>query len=899
MRDHVPPPARRRTTRGAAVLTAAGLALAGSLAVTAPSGAVTAAPENLALAGTASASSTEQNLDWLAPRFVNDGDASTRWSSSYDDANWVQVELAEPSPVDHVTISWPGACAADYVVQTSTDGTTWTDRERVTIATCWRTDVVQLGVTEPVRFVRMQGIDRASQWGYSIYELGIYAAPQAEPDGPALVPQPAALSTTDDEPFALDAASVVAVTGDTASGQPVAEQLAEVLRPSTGYAVPVVEGKPADAANDVVIDVSPGNVAAEHAAEGYVLSASADGVRIGADTAQGARLGVQTLRQLLPSWVESPERVDVAWTAPAVEITDHPRFAYRGIMLDPARSFLEVEEVLHVIDGAAQLKLNVLHLHLTDDQGWRIAIEQPEENPSGIDYGLLTEVSGATAVYSNDGTTVLGSEPGLMGYYTQDDYTAIVEHAAARGMTVVPEIDLPGHINSALHAIPQLNSAGSAPKPLPGQTTSPVNRTTSVGESTLDADNPATYEFLATVLTQVAELTPGPYLHVGGDEAFSTSHADYLRVVDWATDYVSGLGKTVVGWNEYASSDLPRGSVVQYWNGGAGAVADAVATKDATVVLSPANKTYLPQKQDSRMPIGATWACGGPCGLQQFYDWDPATLLAGVTEADVAGVEAPLWSEWVRRVDEAEYLVFPRLLATAEVAWSPQSAKTDYATFTEKVGAFGGRLALADHAHFPTADVPWRVEAAGRGADAVVGEPATVAWTVTAPGLSPADVEATVEWDDGVTEPVSLTSTRATDIAALTINDPLRGASGRTFDAAGERTATLRVARPGRADVTAAVTVTVAAADAVAVEASARCLAGTAYVAVRATNGGADAVDVTLATAHGRRDFAGVAPGRSAYASFSTRTGEVAAGSATVTVDGVDRVVAHDAAHCS
>jgi len=177
MRDHVPPPARRRTTRGAAVLTAAGLALAGSLAVTAPSGAATAAPENLALVGTASASSTEQDLDWLAPRFVNDGDASTRWSSSYDDANWVQVELAEPSPVDHVTISWPGACAADYVVQTSTDGTTWTDRERVTIATCWRTDVVQLGVTEPVRFVRMQGIDRASQWGYSIYVL-LYTSDQ-------------------------------------------------------------------------------------------------------------------------------------------------------------------------------------------------------------------------------------------------------------------------------------------------------------------------------------------------------------------------------------------------------------------------------------------------------------------------------------------------------------------------------------------------------------------------------------------------------------------------------------------------------------------------------------------------------------------------------------------------
>jgi hexosaminidase len=746
----------------------------------------------------------------------------------------------------------------------------------------------------------MQGIERASQWGYSIYELGVFAVPQTDgPQGVALVPQPVTVSETGGDPFTLGPDSTVAATGETAAAEPVAQYLAEVLRPSTGFDVPVVEDEPADPADDVVIEVVPGTVPAEHAAEGYTLSVSADGARIAADTAQGALHGVQTLRQLLPQWIESPEPLDVAWTAPAVEIADHPRFGYRGIMLDPARSFLTVDEVKHLVDGAAQLKLNMLHLHLTDDQGWRIAIEQPaQDDGSGIDYGLLTEVSGQTAVHSNDGSTVLGSEPGLTGFYTQDDYREIVAYAALNGMTVVPEIDLPGHINSALHAIPQLNSAGSAPKPLPGQTTSPVNRTTSVGESTLDADNPASYAFLTTVLTQVAELTPGPYLHIGGDEAFSTSHADYLRLVDFANGLVADLGKTVVGWNEYASSDIPEGAVVQYWTGGAAPVAAAVADHDARVILSPANKTYLPQKQDARMPVGATWACGGPCGLQQFYDWDPATLLAGVPASAVAGVEAPLWSEWVRRADEAEYLVYPRLLATAEVGWTPQAGKSDYASFTGRVGAFGGRLALGDHAHFPTADVAWTVAAAGRAMPGQAGAASSVAWTVTAPGLTPADLTATVEWGDGTVEPVTLAGTLGTSIPALTINDELRGTSSRVLPA-GAHTATLRLTRAGRADVTAEVRLAVAGGPTVVATADARCLAGSAYVAVRATNTGDAPADVTLETAYGERTFAQVAPGRNAYASFAVREDAVDAGTADVVADGARVTAAYEGVACS
>ncbi|GAA4318596.1 hypothetical protein GCM10023178_29470 [Actinomadura luteofluorescens] len=261
-------------------------------------------------------------------------------------------------------------------------------------------------------------------------------------------------------------------------------------------------------------------------------------------------------------------------------------------------------------------------------------------------------------------------------------------------MTVVPEIDMPGHTNAALHAIPQLNSAGSKPALKPGETTVPADGTPNVGYSSFDAANPVTYEFTKQVLTQIAAMTPGPYLHIGGDESHSTSGADYRTMVDAFTGQVDALGKTVVGWNETARTALPRGNaVVQYWAGDKSAVAGAVTGRGAKMILSPAANTYVPQKQDSRQPQGGTWACGGPCGLDRHYGWDPGTYIPGTSESDVLGVESALWGEFIRRLPQAQYYSYPRLVATAEVGWTPQSQR-DYTDFTGRLAMVGGRLTL-------------------------------------------------------------------------------------------------------------------------------------------------------------------------------------------------------------
>src|SRR5699024_4727347 len=194
--------------------------------------------------------------------------------------------------------------------------------------------------------------------------------------------------------------------------------------------------------------------------------------------------------------------------------------------LDVARSFYDVEDAETIIDRASRVKLNVLHLHLSDDQGWRIAIAGEEDDSSGIDYSRLTSISGRTAMTEDSDGNPMGTEPGRSGFFTRADYRRIVEYAAARGMTVVPEIDVPGHTHAALHAIPELNSAGSLPRPADGAATPPANGTPDVGYSSLDVDNAASDTSVATVMSELADITPGPFLHMGGDESHSTPAGD-------------------------------------------------------------------------------------------------------------------------------------------------------------------------------------------------------------------------------------------------------------------------------------------------------------------------------------------------------------------------------------
>lgn len=776
------------------------------------------APTNLALAGTATASSVELGWEEFAPEHVNDDDPSTRWSAARQDDEWVQIELAEPAEVDHVVLHWAGPrnCAREFVLQTSVDGETWTDVAEHSSSICPpRTDEVDVGAEEPVSLVRMQGRDRWARPGYSLTEFAIYDEPPAPPEPTlGLVPKPVSVDELDGEPFELQPGARIMAIGDGA--QAPADYLADVLRPSTGYQLPVVSSAPASIPNrprgssprPIIIEVGPGNAPDGHTDEGYTLDVDSNGIHVAADTPNGALNGVQTLRQLFGQWIASDSVVEADWTVPAVSITDYPRFEHRGMMLDVARSFYPMDELKAYIDSAAQFKINRLHLHLSDDQGWRIAIDNPENNPSGIDYGLLTEVSGETATWYRPNGEMLGTELGVTGYYTKDDYAEIIRYAAENGMTVIPEIDVPGHTTAALHAIPQLNTSGSRPQPLPGEDTAPANTAFSGGSSTLDAHSDVTYEFVEHVLTEIAAMTPGDYLHIGGDEALVTSHEDYVTMVDRFNEIVADLDKTVVGWNEYASTDLPDGdAVVQYWDGGDAATADAVAEKDAQVVMSPNDRTYVPQKQDARQPLGATRVCGGPCDLHRHYSWDPGAYIDGVDESSVLGVESALWSWFIRRVDQAEYYSYPRLVATAEVGWTPQDQR-DYADFTHRLSAVGGQMTLEGTNFFPTWDVPWRIETLGT-ADVTDEDTVETAWTVTAPGFGSHDLEATLRWSDGVEETVSLTTDREGSIPGMVINDAFTGSSQRSFDRAGTYAATLSVKAPGRAPVESTVTTTV------------------------------------------------------------------------------------------
>ncbi|WP_449372733.1 family 20 glycosylhydrolase [Arthrobacter psychrolactophilus] len=684
-------------------------------------------PINVALTGTATASSVESALPGNTAAMAIDGNTATRWSSSYVDATWLQVELAAAGPIDHVKITWPNAAARAYTLQTSLDGVTWTDIKAMTSATGpGRVDEVQLGVSN-AKFIRMLGSKRWSTFGYSISEFEIYDRAQpVVPDNLALVPLPAASAKTEAGTFQLTPSSRIVVSGEALAA---ANYFAEKARKSTGFKLPVTTGHATAA--DVAFTVAPES--SEDKPESYTLQADANGIKVAANTSAGALNGVQTLRQMFPQWIESDIVINTPWTVDGVIISDYPRYEHRGIQIDVARSFYTVDEMKEHIDNAAQFKFNMLHLHLTDDQGWRIAMDQPLVNPAGIKYTDLTDISGKTAMTYNDAGVLQGTELGHTGFYTKDDYKEIVRYAGENGMTVVPEIDMPGHTTAALHAIPELNSAGSGPKPLAGTDTAPAQGSGNVGGSTFDADNAATYEFTKEVLTQLAAMTPGPYLHIGGDESHITPHDKYNQMITAFAGQVLDLNKKVIGWNEYSSAELPAGAVVQYWAGNRQNVANRVLANDSKVILSPAEKTYIPQKQDSSQTAGGTWACGGPCTLQNHYDWNPGTYLPGVGDDRVLGVETVQWGEWMRGMDQTETYQYPRALATAEVAWSPQ-ANRRYADFSKRVGTLGGRMALEGLTHFKTAGINWATAPAAPEATPALAD------TSALPEVSPIDL---------------------------------------------------------------------------------------------------------------------------------------------------------------
>lgn len=381
--------------------------------------------------------------------------------------------------------------------------------------------------------------------------------------------------------------------------------------------------------------------------EGYMLIVRADGVTISADTPAGAFYGVQTLRQLLPAaWeyeaLRPPRRNAPPAAVPALDVHDAPRFAWRGAMLDVARHFLAVDDVKRFIDLMALHKLNRLHLHMADDQGWRIDIRAW---PKLATHGGSTEVGGGTG-----------------GFYGQDQYAAIVRYAAERFITIIPEIDMPGHTNAALASYAELNCDNIA---------RPLYTGIEVGFSALCVEKDVTYTFIDDVVREIAALTPGPYFHIGGDEVKTLTPAQYAGFVERVQAIVRTHGKQMIGWDEIAPTKLLPTSIVQHWRPKT-SVAEVVA-KGAQVIMSVADRMYLDMKYDNDTPIGLTWA--GTVSVKGSYDWDPATAAPGVPESSMLGVEAPLWAETITNIRDYEFLAFPRLAAVAEIGWSPQAAR--------------------------------------------------------------------------------------------------------------------------------------------------------------------------------------------------------------------------------
>ena len=507
---------------------------------------------------------------------------------------------------------------------------------------------------------------------------------------PGIIPAPASFELQEDAtPFRLAERSRIVVRGDGAEA--VAEAFAATIRPGTGYALPVVGGDAgaSDLSFEIGIDAAP-----DDAAEGYTLESGVGGVRLRAATAEGLFRGTQSLRQLLPPEIERADATSppaAGWIVPAASVADAPRFAYRGVMLDVARHFFPVGDVLALIDRIALLKFNVLHLHLTDDQGWRLEIDS---------WPALTEVGAWTSVDGAGG-----------GFYTKDDYRRIVEYAAERFITVVPEIDLPGHTNAALSAYPELNCDGVAP---------PAYEGTAVGFSSLcatPARAEATGRFLADVTREVAELTPGRWLHLGGDESLATSVADYRDLVQRITAAGAATGKTLIGWHEMgASRELPPATVGQYWSfvepdGGAAALIRSFVEQGGRVIMSPADVAYLDMRypDDPEGPLGRRlgqdWA-KGPTTLEEAYAWEPTAIVPGVGEAEVLGIEAPVWTEFITVAAEVEFMLFPRAAAIAEVGWSP-GVRRDVPGFLRRVADLGERLDVLGVRYHRVGGVPW------------------------------------------------------------------------------------------------------------------------------------------------------------------------------------------------
>ncbi|MGC4807705.1 beta-N-acetylhexosaminidase [Micromonospora sp. DT233] len=497
-----------------------------------------------------------------------------------------------------------------------------------------------------------------------------------------ILPAPVEVRTSDGGAFELRPGTEIHTTAGSPGATDAGNYLATLLKPATGYGLPVQaipagrpSGRPADG-----ISLLLGGADRRVGPQGYELDVTRRSVVIRANEPAGLFSGVQTLRQLLPVRIESTTRQNGPWTVQTGRVLDYPRYAYRGALLDVARHFFPVETVKKYIDNVARYKVNYLHLHITDDAGWRVAIDSW---PKLATYGGSSGVGGQ-----------------LPGHYSKAEFSEIIRYASQRGITVVPEIEGPGHSQAALASYAELNCDGKAKELYTGWVPSP--------DGMLCVRKDITYKFLDDVIREITALTPGPYLHIGADEAHSMAPEDFAYYISKVTPIVRKYGKKLIGWQEMVSAQ-PGEAIGQYWIDGVNNedIVAAVA-KGTKFIMTPADHAYLDMKYNPSQPaypVGNVWA--GTTDVEDAYNWQPDTELPGLTESAVTGVEAALWTETLFALEHIEALAFPRLLAIAEIGWSPKTSH-DWNAFSGRLAAQGPRLRTARVNYTLTSGVPWQ-----------------------------------------------------------------------------------------------------------------------------------------------------------------------------------------------
>jgi len=475
-------------------------------------------------------------------------------------------------------------------------------------------------------------------------------------------------------------------------------QLADWLQPATGYRLAVVG---AAGTGGKVISLRLDPALARLGEEGYRLTVTRNRITIRAYRPAGAFYAVQTLRQLLPPDIfrEAPV-AGGAWTVPGVEIEDMPRFPWRGAHLDVSRSFMPKEFVKKYIDLLALHKLNRFHWHLTDDQGWRIEIKKYPRLTSVGAWRRQTLV-GIQRSYADTTQWVFDGRP-HGGFYTQDDIREVVAYATARFVSVVPEIEMPGHAQAAIAAYAELGNTG---QPLE------VLMRFGVNPNIFNAED-ATIRFLQDVLTEVIALFPGKYIHIGGDEAIKDQwqaspriqarirelglkdehelQSWFIRQMD---AFLTARGRALVGWDEILEGGLAPNATVMSWRGMEGGIAAALAGHD--VVMTPTSHTYFDYYQ-SQDTMNEPPAIGGFLPLDTVYAFEPVpAALTAEQAAHILGTQGQIWTEYQRHPKNVEYMVFPRLLALAEVAWTPRELK-NFNAFEARLARHFERLSALD-----------------------------------------------------------------------------------------------------------------------------------------------------------------------------------------------------------